>query len=203
MANQVHVAGNFAFVADGPDGLEILDVRDPHNPAEVAQLNNGGDDVALELVGDTIYLANSQNGLEIIDVADPHSPEMIRAVSGTEGVQDVYVGEDWLYVACHGQGIKIIHTTGDQAFHVIGTFFDGGKGEALGVWATGSRLYVADNRDGLEVLDVSDPAVPYEIAEFGGSSRTRAVHNLFSDGEFIYLADGWSGLMIVVFKDEH
>ena len=48
----VFVAGDFAFIADGWDGLEIIDVSDPIAPTEVGQFDDGGDsrDVVVDIL---------------------------------------------------------------------------------------------------------------------------------------------------------
>jgi hypothetical protein len=200
VAWQIRVDGSYAYVADGPDGLEVLDVSDPSNPLEVANLDDGGVAVGIEVENSIVYLADARHGVEVIDVADPRAPRKIKTVPGTEGAWDVYVYGDLLYVASHGRGVKIVNTAGDTRFQVIGSYHDG-DGEELGVWGDGKYLYVADNRS-VEVMDVSDPAAPYEVGQLGGPrlSLFPAVHDVVSDGEFIYLADGWGGLIIVEFR---
>jgi hypothetical protein len=75
---------------------------------------------------------------------------------------------------------------------LVGTYFDGG--EALGVGSAGDRLYVADNMDGVEILDVSNPARPVKVASHpvGG-----VAHDLTSDGTLIYVAAAAEGLVIL------
>jgi len=74
----VYVSGNIAYVADGGDGLEIIDVSDPTNPALLGRF---GDDYNYSrdvyVSGNIAYVADGEDGLEIIDVSDPTNPALL------------------------------------------------------------------------------------------------------------------------------
>jgi hypothetical protein len=54
----------------------------------------------------------------------------------------------------------VLDTADKLSPKVVGAFNDGGDGEALSVWGDGAFVYVSDNTDGVEVLDVHDPTAP-------------------------------------------
>jgi hypothetical protein len=99
-------------------------------------------------------------------------------------------------VGCHGAGIRILRLSDKASPQVIGRYLDDDGGEALGVWGDGAYLYVADNYR-IEVLDVSDPAHPYEVGEYG---RVNGAHDLCVDGAFVYVAEGRKGLIVLEFE---
>ena len=85
---------------------------------------------------------------------------------------------------------------------VVGAFNDGGDGEALSVWGDGAFLYVSDNTDGVEVLDVRDPTAPREVAQY---DRNETTHGLVVGKEYIYATigggvRGW-GLVVLEFEE--
>jgi hypothetical protein len=59
-------------------------------------------------------------------------------------------------------------------------------------------VYVADNQDGVEVLDVSHPSAPREA---GAYRRTGATHDIFCDGGLMYLAAAGKGLVVLEFRE--
>ena len=60
--------GSLAFVANGPDGLLVLDVSDPSNMVQVAGYATGGYVRDVKVVGSRIYLADGSWGLTILEV---------------------------------------------------------------------------------------------------------------------------------------
>jgi hypothetical protein len=193
--HRIHVEDPYVYVAsDG--GLEIIDVGDPGNISAAAHFGDSrawGVDVSEGIA----YLATSAKGVEVIDVADPGSPQKVRTLDGTKGAQDVHIHDDRLYVGRHGAGIAIFDISDRRSPAPLGSFRDDDDGEALGVWGDDEYLYVADNF-GIEALDVSDPASPYEIGEYG---RVRGAHDLCVDGGTVYVAAASGGLMVLVLEE--
>jgi hypothetical protein len=187
---RVHVEGSSAYLTNNR-GLEILDVS---NPGKIISLAHFGSPKARGIdVSDGIaYLASFSNGVEVLDMNNPATPKKITTVAGTKGAWDVHIHNDTLYVGCHGAGIVIVDITDKKSPRVIGRYRDDDSGEALGVWGDDTYVYVADNF-GIEVLDVSDLSSPYEIGEY---SRVSGAHDIYVEGEYLYVAEGRKGLMV-------
>ena len=54
----------------------------------------------------------------------------------------------------------------------------------------GQRLYVADIRNGLVIVDVSDPARPTKLGSYDTAGYAEGII-LSSDGSRAYIADYW------------
>jgi hypothetical protein len=67
-------------------------------------------------------------------------------------------------------------------------------GAAYDVAVVGSYAYVADNLSGLQVIDVSNPAIPVVM---GGLDTPDAARGVAVVGDYAYVADGISGLQVV------
>ena len=70
----IYVEGNYAFVADGDEGLAIIDISNPNTPVYVTSVNTTGDSRNLIVEGDYVYLADYDQGLQIFDISDPQNP---------------------------------------------------------------------------------------------------------------------------------
>lgn len=195
--HRIRVALPFAYIASA-EGLEIVNISDPSRILPVSQYSSSGGAWGIDLGDGVAYLASPSSGLELIDVTDPVSPRKITAVAGTKGAWDVHRYKDFLYVGCHGAGIKIISLFDKELPRLIGNFRDDDSGEALGVQGFGEYLYTADNFC-IEVLDVSDPTCPQEIGEY---SNVRGAHDIFVDGNYVYVAEAKKGLMIFEVEQE-
>lgn len=192
--HRIHVDGKYAYIASG-DGLEILDVSDPGKITPMTHFRDSYSE-GVDIIEGIAYLACHKNGVEVIDVKDPASPRMITTVAGTKGAWDVHIHGDCLYVGCHGNGIKILDISNKKAPRIIGSFHDDDGGEALGVWGDGKHLYVADNFN-IEVLDVSDPANPFEVGKY---NKVKGAHDICVAKNHIYVAEAKKGLIIFELK---
>jgi hypothetical protein len=67
-------------------------------------------------------------------------------------------------------------------------------GSALGVAVAGAYAYVADRFDGLRVIDVSNPAAPFEV---GFYDTPGAASGVAVAGAYAYVADEFRGLRVV------
>ena len=79
-ANRVFVSRTFAYVADGKDGLAIVDVERPDHPKLYLQYTADGklDDVRDVVIGSTnaslfAYVANGKDGLDVLQLTSPES----------------------------------------------------------------------------------------------------------------------------------
>jgi hypothetical protein len=79
-AHKLHVARTYAYVADGADGLAIIDITRPEHPFVYQMFNAGGkiDDARDVVVGTTnaslfAYVADGRNGLKVIQLTSPES----------------------------------------------------------------------------------------------------------------------------------
>jgi hypothetical protein len=71
-SKDVFVNGNYAYIADGMNGLEIVDCTDPASPILIER--NVSVEVqanAVFVVGTTAYVAAEENGIVAIDCSDP------------------------------------------------------------------------------------------------------------------------------------
>ena len=79
-ARGVYLARTYAYVADGPDGLAIVDIEQPERP-RLAQLFNAGGQlndaydvkIGMMYAGLFAYVADGRNGLKVIELSSPES----------------------------------------------------------------------------------------------------------------------------------
>jgi hypothetical protein len=196
--SQVRVEGEYAYVANRQSGLQVLNVSDPKNLTIIGGFHNGGAGEAIEIMKNVAFLADSRDGLEVIDVSKPAEPQLVNTVSEAAGAWDIAIDRTEkftdLYIGCHGNGLCIVRQVGDEQFKLIGQFNDGG--EAQGVYVMDRMLFVADNFE-FEILDIQDPGNPRKLAEI---KKLNGLHEVFVDGNYIYLADGLKGLVILEYK---
>ena len=97
----VAVSGQYAYLADGAEGLRIVDISDPTNVVQVGYYNPGwyewfAKDVTI--VDDIAYVITS-SGLHIIDVSDPANPYQVGSYHTPGSPRGVAVADNVAYVA--------------------------------------------------------------------------------------------------------
>lgn len=110
----IKVVGDYAYISQsggGQDGLIILDISDPMNPAQVpggiCSITSPGD---LEIMGDYAYIACQASGLTIVDVSDVGSPTAVPGGTLAGIFYNVDLNDD---------GDKLYITTGSNELYIV------------------------------------------------------------------------------------
>jgi hypothetical protein len=191
-ANNVDVSGNFAYVAAGAAGLQVVNVSDRRTPTVIAALDTPGNALDVKVVGTTAFVADGPAGLQIIDISDPLQPRLLGGVDTPGNAQDVVVHGTLAFVADGAAGLQIIDIsdlTAPRVLRAVDT-----PGTASGVDVTlGRRLaVVADSAVGLQVIDLTDTAQPTLIGSVDTGDARDVV--LSPDGLYAFVADLSSSL---------
>lgn len=160
-ANNVDVSGNYAYVADGPAGLLVVDVSNPLTPGIVGTLDTSGNANDVRVVGNLAYVADGISGLQIIDVTSPALPTL-AGFTETPGVAwDVAIAGNYAYIADGDSGLQIIDISNPAVPLIFGSYDT--PGTAKGVDVSGNVAVVADDSNGVRVIDITDPANPQSM----------------------------------------
>jgi hypothetical protein len=192
-ANNVDVAGNYAYVAAGDQGLQVVDVADKQHPTVVAGLDTPGTSIDVRVVGSLAYVADGNSGLQIIDIADPLHPQLRGTLDTPDIAQDLKVVGDTVYIADGNSGLIVVDASNPAQPALLGSL--GGLGTAKGVDADGNRAVVVSDR-AAHVVNVENRAQPALLGSATGSgledSKDVAVR-----GDFAYIAAYSSGWRVV------
>jgi hypothetical protein len=156
-ANGVFISGNYAYIADGNSGLQIIyiDLTDTLNISIVGGVDTPGYASDIYVSENYAYLANGNFGLQIIDVYEPTSPSIIGDYNTPGYAYDVFVYDDYAYIADGHSGLQIIDISNPTSPDSIASYDT--PGEAQGVFVSGGYVYIADYNYGLQIIDISDP----------------------------------------------
>jgi len=109
-ANGVAVSGNYAYVANGSGGLQVLDVSNPANPQRVSYCGTSGSAQGVAVSGNYAYVADDMAGFQVIDVSTPANPQWVGGCTNDPGGRawGVAVSGNYAYVADSGAGLHVI-----------------------------------------------------------------------------------------------
>jgi hypothetical protein len=194
----IGMAGDYLCLAGW--GIEMYDISDPWNPLEVARVDTAYFGWDAKLSGDYVYLSTWCQGIRIYDVSNPMDPLYVAtcdsgacgyiSVSGSnllveKGMQDIDIWNisDPIYpIYVDTYGLPMMYP--NPWFASSGDLFC-------------SSLFWGEDK-AVAVLDISDPASPVEVSQFG---TTGYLGYIDIDGTTGYISDIYNGFHIVDLSD--
>ncbi len=177
----------YLYVADGDGGLRILNVVDPAHPREIGSYDTPGNAAGVSVAGGYAYVADGVN-IRIIDITTPSAPVERGQFPTYNGWAYALVARaDYLYIAEGGiaRGLHIA-SLADPISPVTRAFVDG-KGNAFDVALAGNRAYVAAEKGGLRVIDITDPPRATTVFTWGTSVD---LYHVAVEGKYAYVTGG-------------
>ena len=155
-SNNVDIAGDYAYIAAGADGLYIIDTSDKTQPILVATLalSGNGNDVKVVPGSELIVIAGGSAGVHLVDVSIPHSPQLISSVDTPGTAIDLAIENDIVYLADGDDGVQVIDISGETPV-IVSTINT--NGHAYGV-AVSDNVLAAANRysSSIQVVELSN-----------------------------------------------
>ncbi|MHC4954797.1 MAG: hypothetical protein ACYTGZ_13005 [Planctomycetota bacterium] len=208
----IHMLYAFLYVADYEEGLLMVNAAtllngnprdnvlvrpEPFNPKGILK---GARYVTV--AGRFVYIG-CDKGLVVVDVDDPTTPRVVKVFDEVVGVRGVQIQFRYAFVACE-EGVVAIDITPEAD----GSFPKNSKvvsrislRDARGIYVARTYAYVAGGRDGLVILDISNPAAIRVDQRFTGEGRIRDANDvqlgITNASLFAYIADGRNGLRVV------
>jgi hypothetical protein len=160
----IFLDGTRLYVADGNDGLVVLDVSIPDQPQRIGSSSHfiGA---TVEIVGKTAYVFTDLNGLRTFDVTDPRAP-IPRAIYPNFGNTGRFEGNGSVvgssaYIGA-GSGFAVVDLSKPSGPLDVQNLLNSGLN---GFKTTGGIAYVASGVHGLLVLDLTDPVRPRSVTQ--------------------------------------
>ncbi len=191
-ALDIQVIPDYAYIADGKHGLQIISVQDPAQPEIVGTFDTPGIAESLFIEKNYAFIADGEYGLTVIDIKNPTAPVLSGSIEMNGNARHIAVAENYAFVAAGNEGIHIINIS-TKSTPALMTTIDT-QGEASGIFITDAYAYVADGSKGLSILDISQPLQPELLATLNTAGNAQKV---MVSGNFAYVADGENGLCVI------
>ena len=213
-----------AYLAASGVGAPILilvDVSDPTAPSELGSLSSPGffasdvffSDGLVFMAGAALTDGGPIGRLLIVDVSVPSDPVEVGFVDLPISLAaDVFVSGDLAFVAAWDQGVRIVDISNPAEPVEVGAieapdlfafdvFVSDGlifvAGSANDAFANETGLLLMGEKGGLRIVDVSDPAAPFEVGSIDGISLATSPPRVFVSSGLVFFAAGKSGLLII------
>lgn len=210
----------YDYVADGANGLMIIDTSNPASPTLVASIDTPGTANDVVVHDQYAFVADGSVDIEIIELENPAGPRIIASYDGGAGNSvGIYVSSKDAYVAAGSAGVRIVNVSNRTAPTLTASIAGASSAEAVivqggtrpyttnsGYTSAGSGygentyLFVARGTSGVSAYDVTNPAAPG--AAINAGATTGDDHDIYimdNNGENVYVAHGSGGVTVFPF----
>ena len=206
-ANNIFIQDNFAYIANGEEGLTILDLSDPSNLKEIGSIELGNvqnvvvkEGIAyLTIQGGTLETTVEKDLMAIVDVSIPSALNVLGEYTPESGfvhrsLDSIGIEEKVVYLSFDGTLIAV-DVSDPSSPALLGEYSYESNIVNPGLVVENGIVYLLTNR--LHVVDFRDSQSPVEIAGFDAGWGA----NLDLLDNKLYLS-GWdSGLTILDIND--
>jgi hypothetical protein len=209
-AQGVHILENeqtLAFIADGEQGLKIVDVTDPASPNLLGKFQETGCFYfKVFVLGDYAYIIDRTLGLRIIDISVPGNPSL-TGFWNVEGISlhDVWSDGNIVCLAALNDGLKIIDVSNPASPTLAATFDELGTNKPIdcvyGLDVANDVAFLAACSTGIIAVDISTPASPSLEGVYSSSDHIQRFTNVKIRGNYAFASDHFSGVVILDVTD--
>lgn len=143
--------------------------------------------------GDIVYLAQNTAGLELVNVVNPAAPAYISAFNTPGYSMDVKLNGHYAYIADY-TGMVILDVVDPFNPVPVSTYYNTNAQFNSLVYNNNGIFYAAEGPVGVETIGVGTPSAPVQLGYFNTGDYASGVA---CSGNYVYVADGNSGLLIL------
>jgi hypothetical protein len=187
----------YAFLADGSNGLQIIDITNASNPSLTFNYNTSGNvrEVYIDSVNGNEYafISDLNKGLFILNVTNPSNPFLDTNIAFPGGVNSVNMKNGFLYTGLTQGIIKVLNVNSlPGTINEVFSYYP--VNPVQHIETSGNTLFLVKGSAGLEIADITNPSSPSFLSAFqsqGSCSDIKIAGNLG------YIADGNAGICIM------
>lgn len=187
----------YAFLADGEKGLEIINISDASSPVLTYNYNTGGNvrEVLIDTVDNNIYafLSDEIKGLFILNISNPENPYLDTNILYSGGVNSVEIKGDYLFVALISGTVRVLNIDNIQS-SVFEVFTYTPKNTVKHIEVSGNTAFFVEPITGLEIVDITNPSSPVFLTTFKSPGNC---YDIKIANDIAYIADGLSGVTVI------
>ncbi|MFW9922459.1 MAG: LVIVD repeat-containing protein [Candidatus Thorarchaeota archaeon] len=186
IATDVEIIGDILYLASWSQGLLILNISNPENLQLINQYNdNSLCCIQIEINGNIACITDHKSdytSLRFLDISTPISPILISSlIKSQTDFWSPKIIDNILAVANHYANageMRIYNISNLQSIQEIAIYDQ--RSNIMAITPNGTTLLLADYKNGLEIIDITQPENPIKIGDFYDGSHSQDV--TFSNG---------------------
>lgn len=193
MAQGIVVRGKHAYIGMFNGGIRVVDISDPAHPTYAGAIFDDGvsalnNIIKMRVKDDYLYATNfgqvnssgngyERSGVAVIDISDPTHPTHVASIfddetTALEAAYGIDIQGNYAFIASMGEGLEILDISDPtHPTHLAAVFDDETTAlhRVFRIRVEGKYAYLSsftENglEDGIEIMDISDPAHPTHVA---------------------------------------
>ncbi len=197
-AAAITVNNNIVYLVDRGFGVRIINISDSENPVEIGQISVTR--ISDILVSENyIFISDLQEGLLIYEVSDPLRPVLFDSVK-FNGASALTLNDGVIYLTDE-EGFKTVKSFTTGRSFVIAEYKT--DGNAYDLTYIDHSLYLADHRNGVKIIDVSNPT-DSDSFFVKDKINTSYAESVVGYGSNLLIADGEGGVALgeIIYSDD-
>lgn len=176
--NDIKVYGNYAYVAAGPDGLEVIDISNPTAPTHDSAISDDGGGNNFDTQYVEVVDADDDNDVDLAILLDSDNTNLgLVTVTLTDGTNPVYHNKDNTGLSNDVRGLAY---SNGYAYVIDGT--------------NGLVVFQVDNNGDITHKTTYDYSTDSDYTPGNGNLDPK---DISIDGDYAYIADGENGLVVI------
>jgi hypothetical protein len=194
----VTARGDYCYITtynpnqSGDIEFRVLNVADPGTPYQTGMVDQaGGYDI--ELCDTFAYCSgdgNNVNEMTVVSVANPSQPRQVSRANTPGWSMGIWANgrASSAFVGCHWEGLNV-YDVRNPAARVRDTWLLGAD-EAVDIHIDNGRAYVANEKAGLKILDITDPTRPTLLGVYDSSGQSPFLTSAVARDSFAFIEWG-------------
>jgi len=185
------VVGHYLYVVSGTGGLMVYDLNNLGQGKPVAFIESEQPIRRVEAYGGYLYAVAGKGGVEIYQIGDSGVPVLTGQLSVDRSARSITIADRFLYVLENGR-ISQYDLTDPQVPQLVAEQRYFTLPQKL--FHAGDTIYVADNMNGLGLIDNEDKRLPPSAAFLNVGGTPRAIASV---GKYLYVSVANKGIRII------
>lgn len=193
---------NYAFIADGTSGLQIINVTSPSSPVFISNYNTPGTAIAVVTASinnlQFAFVSDGTQGLAIINASNTSAPVLDTTLyfqNDAVLTSFVDVPNGVLYIGTYYGKIYLYNVSNlPNSISLFASYTSPLYNNIMSIFVTNGIAYVAE-KDIVELINVSNPSNPQNITNY---YTPGSAYDIVVGGNYAYVADATSLYVIDV-----
>ena len=200
----IALSGQYAYVADGEGGLQVVDISSPTVPAirGCYATTNWTWAAGIKILGGRAYVADETAGLEIFDLGIPTVPMLLSSTSFGGNAEDVIVQATTNGVLAYlttGSTLCVVDVSQASSPVLLGQTSIS-NGSVTAIVMSGNNVFGTDWTGLIHMINVSNPAAPVDSTLSTGDNGTGGYQQVATTNGYLYAESSINGIGFNVFS---
>ena len=186
------IRGNYAYVANGLLGLQIVNISNPVAPQIIGSVNTPDYAFHVSILDNYAYVSDGSSGLQIVNISNPVAPQIVGSVHLPDRVYGASIVSNFIYVFDAGSRLSIFDASNPASPTLVNSLVLPANVTGISFYKT--YAYMTNGSYDLRIFDISNPVGPVLLST---KSLPGYASDVYADSNYVYVAAYASDLQIV------